>query len=322
MDNEPVKVKMQLHAARPSVQGAAPVRPAAQAAIEAVEARWRAEDKKVKSERRKKRFVGCLSWLFLLLVAAGAAWYFLGEKYLPAQYTFPRVREFVMETVSKWRNPSSSDPQTQPHPKAELSPVDAADSETAAVRSKIKTFVSQLETLCSMDLEETQQVSNIQLGAWPVGKGMLNEILSADRWYFKTREKLIEMETQNEKSQKLRNEERSARKGEYANQYRPHEINRQRNEVEGKLESCRLIRVQAIERAIKAIKAASAKWTGPESRKDVARLLKRLDALDKQFRDKLFKDKKVKIENHHDGVAPDSMKQQLETMKQNLETIN
>ena len=293
--SDPVKIKMQLHAARPSIQGAAPARPAAQAAVEAVEARWRAEDKKVKSEQRKKRFVGCLSWLFLLLVAAGAGWYFLGEKYLPPQYTFPRVREVVMEKVMEWLNPPPLGP-TRPQPQAELkpvrepeeepTPVDAADSETAAVRSKIKTFVSQLETLCKMDIEKAQQVSNIQLGTWPVGKGMFNEILSADRWYFKAREKLGEMESQNEKVQKLRTEDRSARKGYYANQYRPHEINRQRNEVERKLESCKLIRAQAIERASKAIKAASSQWTGPESRKDVAQLLKRLDILATQFKDK------------------------------------
>ena len=95
MENEPVKVKMQLRAARPSIQGAEPARPAAQAAVEAVEARWRAEDKKVKSEERKKRFVGCLSWLFLLLVAASAAWYFAGEKFLPSDYTFPKVWERI-----------------------------------------------------------------------------------------------------------------------------------------------------------------------------------------------------------------------------------
>jgi len=89
--SDPVKIKMQLHAARPSIQGAAPVRPAVQADIEAVEAHWRAVDKKEKSEQRKKRLVSCLSWLFLALVAVIVAWYFLGEKYLPPKYTFPRV---------------------------------------------------------------------------------------------------------------------------------------------------------------------------------------------------------------------------------------
>ena len=92
------------------------------------------------------------------------------------------------------------------------------------------------------------------------------------------------MEAQNEKARKLRTEERGARKGEYANQYRPEAINRQQNEVERKLESCKRIRVQVVQRAIKAIKSASAKWTGPESRKDAARLLTRLDNLDKKLK--------------------------------------
>ena len=285
MENEPVKVKMQLRAARPSIQGAEPARPAAQAAVEAVEARWRAEDKKIQSERRKKGCVGCLSWLFLLLVAAGAAWYFLGEKYLPPQYTFPKVREVVTETITGWFKSPSSDSQAQPQPQAELKPVDPADSKAAAVRSSINAFVDQLETLCKMDLEKAQQVSNVQLDVWPVGKGMLNEILSVDGWYFKAREKLAEMEDQNEKLQKLRNEETNAKRRKYAAQYRPELIARQRNESERKLEDCKRVRAQVARRAIKAVKTTSSQWTGPESRKDAARLLKRLDALAQQFKD-------------------------------------
>ncbi len=290
MENEPVKVKMQLRAARPSIQGAAPAGPAAQAAVEAVEARWRAEDKKIKSENRKKRFVGCLSWLFLLLVAAGAAWYFLGEKYLPPQYTFPRIREVVMETILGWLNPPPiGSPRPQPQPKEDLEPVklvDPADSQTAAVRSSINTFVNQLEMICRTELEKAQEVSPVQLDAWPVGRGMLNEILSADRWYFKAREKLSEMEDQNEKLQKLRMEETAARRRKYAAQYRPELINRQRNEVERKLADCKRIRAQVVQRAGKAVKVASSQWTGPESRRDAAQLLKRLDELAKKFKDK------------------------------------
>jgi hypothetical protein len=290
MENEHVKVKMQLRATRPSIQGAAPAGPAAQAAVEAVEARWRAEDKKIKSENRKKRFVGCLSWLFLLLVAAGAAWYFLGEKYLPPQYTFPRIREVVMETILGWLNPPPiGSPRPQPQPKEDLEPVklvDPADSQTAAVRSSINTFVNQLEMICRTELEKAQEVSPVQLDAWPVGRGMLNEILSADRWYFKAREKLSEMEDQNEKLQKLRMEETAARRRKYAAQYRPELINRQRNEVERKLADCKRIRAQVVQRAGKAVKVASSQWTGPESRRDAAQLLKRLDELAKKFKDK------------------------------------
>ncbi len=277
MENEPVKVKMTLHAARPSIQGAAPTSPSAAAAVEAVEARWRAEEKKAQSERRRKRFVSCLSWLFLLLAAAGGAWYFLGEKYLPVDYTFPKV----WERIKNGGKPSAPPPQNA---QDDIVPVDPADERTAAERAKIKNFVVQLEKLCASDLSKRIGAVGIRTDAWAVGQAMLNEIVSADNWYFKTREKLAEMEAQNEKIQKSRTEERSARKGESANQYRPEAISRQQNELDRRLESCKRIRVQAVERAIKAIKAASAKWTGPESRKDAARLLTRLDNLDKKLK--------------------------------------
>ncbi len=110
MDSEPVKVKMTLRRAQPSVQGATTT-PAAAAAVEAVEARWRAEEKKEKTEKRKKRFTGCLSWIVILVAAAGAAWYFLGEKYLPPEYTFPAV----WQKIKEWQSPPPSRPeQTNP----------------------------------------------------------------------------------------------------------------------------------------------------------------------------------------------------------------
>ena len=273
MENEPVKVKMQLRAARPSIQGAAPAGPAAQAAVEAVEARWRAEDKKVKSERRKKRFVGCLSWLVLLLAAAGAAWYFLGEKYLPPEYAFPQV----WQKVKDWWEPPPPPPPVQKDP---------ADERTAAERANVRDFVVQLEKLCESFPPRQAEAIAIKADAWQVGQSMLNEIVSADNWYFKANEKLAEMEDQNEKLQKLRTEETAARRRKYAAQYRPELINRQRNEVERKLADCKRIRAQVVQRASKAVKAASSQWTGPESRRDAAQLLKRLDELAKKFKDK------------------------------------
>lgn len=260
MENEPVKVKMTLRAARPSIQGAAPTSPSAAAAVEAVEARWRAEDKKIKSEQRKKRFVSCLSWLFLLLAAAGGAWYFLGEKYLPQEYTFPKV----WERIKNGGTLSAPPPQSS---KDDIVPVDPADVRTAAERAKIKDFVVQLERLCASDLPKQSGAVGIKMDAWVIGQAMLNEIVSADNWYFKTREKLAEVEARDEKRQKLRTEA----------------INRQRDEVNKKLEGCKRIRVQVVQRAIKAIKAASAKWTGPESRQDAAQLLTRLGNLDKKL---------------------------------------
>ena len=271
MENESVKIKMQLHAARPSIQGAAPASPAAQAAVEAVEARWRAEDKKARAERRKKGCVGCLSWLFLLLVAAGVAWYFLGEKYLPPEYAFPQV----WQKVKDWLEP--------PPPPIQKDPV---DERTATERAKVRDFVSKLEALCEDFPPRQAEAIGIKAGDWQIGQKMLNEIVSVDNWYFKANTKLEEMETQNEKLQKLLTEERNAKRRQYAAQYRPELINRQRNEIERKLADCKRIRVQMTQRAIKAIKVASSQWTGPESRKDAALLLKRLDDLATKFKDK------------------------------------
>ena len=275
MENEPVKVKMQLHAARPSIQGAAPARPAAQAAVEAVEARWRAEDKKVKSERRKKGCVGCLSWLFLLLVAVGTAWYFLGEKYLPSEYTFPKVWEQIKNW---WSQPASKVPLKEKIP---LVPVNPADAKTASERARMKEFLKQLEMLCSSSFPTRTEAIGIKTDACPIGQAMLNEIVSADNWYFKAQKKVAEMEVNNEWEDKRKREEIGTRQ---TGRYRAELLQRQKNSVDKSLEDCTRIRIQVAQRAIKAIKAASSQWTGPKSRSDVAQFLNRLDKLAKQLK--------------------------------------
>lgn len=280
MENEPVKVKMQLHAARPSVQGAAPARPAAQAAVEAVEARWRAEDKKVKSERRKKRFVGCLSWLFLLLATVGGGWYFAGDKFLPQEYTFSQVwpkAEQVWDKIKAW---------WAQEPKAQENTEDPADVATATERTAVKEFVAQLESLCTSELPTSPRPVSIGARSWDVGQAMINDIVSADNWYVKTNQRLDEMNAQNESLKKLRREEANAKRRQYASQYASHDIERQRNAVESKKKDCHNVRVNAVQRGIRAVKAASARWTGPKGRKDATQFLKRLDALAMKFKDK------------------------------------
>ena len=274
MENEPVKVKMTLRAARPSIQGATPT-PSSAAAVEAVEARWRREEKKARAERFRGCATGCLSWLFILLVVAGGAWYFLGEKHLPQEYTFSKV----WELVKNWWDPPP------PEPAPEQVQIDPADEKTTAMRTRMKDFVSQLEELCAGNLSKQTEAISIKADAWQIGQSMLNEIVSADNWYFKSKQKLEEMENQNEKLSKLRTEESNAKRRQYAAQYRPELVNRQRNEVERKLSDCKRVRAQVVQRAIKAIKAASAQWTGPESKRDATQLLKRLDNLAKKSRD-------------------------------------
>lgn len=95
MAEEPVKVKMTLHAARPTVGGTSPS-PAA-SVVESVEARLRKESeeraasKENSGSRSRKMFAGCLARIVLVLAVFGGIWYFFGEKFLLPEYTFPKV---------------------------------------------------------------------------------------------------------------------------------------------------------------------------------------------------------------------------------------
>ncbi len=284
MENEPVKIKMKLHAARPSVQGAAPTLPAAAAAIEAVEARWKAEDKKIRAERFKKRVKGCLSWVFILLVAVGAVWYFAGDKFLPQEYTFnqvwPKAEQVWDKIKALW---SSKPPTPAPAPEPKEDPTDIA---TATERTAVKEFVAQLETLCTSDLPTVPRSVSIGSRSWDVGQAMLNDIVSADNWYVKAKQRLDEMNAQNESLGNRRKEESGAKGRQYASQYSKHDIERQRNAVATKGRDCQNVRTKAVQRAIKAVKTVSAKWTGPKGRKDATQLLEKV----KKIKVKEFKD--------------------------------
>ena len=214
---EPVKIKMKLHAARPSVQGAAPTRPAAQAAIEAVEARWRTEDKKVKADRRKKRFTGCLSWLFILLAAAGAAWYFLGPKYLPAEYTFPQVWPKVQEL---WQGKSQPEAASDP-----------ADSAMAGQRARLGGFVSLLEKSCKMKPPVQGSAGMVEQMRKSAGHKIFESVITADAAYAQAQKRFADMNAQNEELHKKRGEELSAPHRRYINEYSVKDLIRQQNRV-------------------------------------------------------------------------------------------
>ncbi len=279
MSEEPVKVKMQLHAARPSIQCAATPTSAASAAVAAVEARWRAEDKKERAERFRRRASGCLAWLFILVVVGGGAWYFTGDKFLPSDYTFQSVLARVKDLLGY--EPVKKDESVKKD--GSVKKEDPADVKTAAERTRIKNFVSQLERLCASDLKDKKEPIVVDVEAWSVGKAMLNEIVSADSWYFKARQKLAEVEEHNTQLGKLRKEEPSAKKRQYASQYKEEMLYRQKNMIDKKLDDCKRVRAQVAQRAIKAVKAAASQWTGPVSRKDAAQFVSRLETLSKKF---------------------------------------
>lgn len=273
MSEEPVKVKMQLHAARPSIQGSATPTPAASAAVEAVEARWRAEDKKKRAERFRRRAVGCLAWLFILVVVGGGTWHFTGDKFLPSDYTFQSVLARVKDLLGYESEKKDETVEKE----------DPADVKTATERARMKNFVSQLERLCASDLKDRKEAIDVDVEAWSVGKAMLNEIVSADRWYFKARQKLAEMEEHNKQLDKQRAENTGAKNRTFVGQYKDEMLQRQKNIIDKQLDDCKRVRVQVAQRAIKAVKAASLQWTGPVSRNDAAQLVSRLETLSKKL---------------------------------------
>ena len=103
MENEPVKVKMTLHAARPTVGGTSSSPSPAASVVESVEARLRKESEERAAHKennggsRRKLATGCLAWLVLLFAVVGGIWYFAGEKFLLPEYTFPRVWQQIQQ---------------------------------------------------------------------------------------------------------------------------------------------------------------------------------------------------------------------------------
>ena len=103
MAEEPVKVKMTLHAAKPTAGGSSSSPSLAAAAVESVEARFRKESEeraasKESSGNNRSQFItGCLTRIVLVLAVVGGIWYFFGEKFLLPEYTFPRVWQQVQQ---------------------------------------------------------------------------------------------------------------------------------------------------------------------------------------------------------------------------------
>lgn len=265
MAEEPVKVKMTLRTARPSIQGAVTT-PASAAAVEAVEARWREEDKKVRSANLRKRITGCLSWIVILVAVIGAVWYFLGEKYLPAEYTLPKVWERLERF---WTQRGDEQPREDP-----------ADAAVAGQRVRLREFVDLLDHVCKSAppvRPDGNLESRIRKSA---GNKILESVISADAVYLQAQTKFAEMNAHNEKiirkSADKTFSHNSRNIGRHIGQYSVNDLLRQQNRIEELQKACNEARKKAVKRAADAIKSATAKWTGPESKKDAARFQDRL----------------------------------------------
>ena len=270
-ETEPVKIKMTLHRAQPSIQGAAEVRPAAAAAIEAVEARWRAEDAKMQSERARSALKGFLSWCFILLVVLGSVWFFFGESYLPARYAYPNVKRNVLALWEQWFG-EPQPPQVEP----KKDPIDVA---TAAQRRSLKAVADLLEKVCTA---EPPLQDDYDLNKRVVGTDMpdlFREIVNADTFYKKAVKLLADMENSHEKQERLdklatSSISRVSSRGRINSKL--DDLAHQRERIVQNKESCAAIRIRTVARLQDAVQKQSVRWTGPESKKDATALQDKL----------------------------------------------
>ncbi|MCQ2390012.1 MAG: hypothetical protein MJ240_01200 [Kiritimatiellae bacterium] len=267
-ETEPVKIKMTLHRAQPSIQGAAEVRPAAAAAIEAVEARWRAEDAKMQSERARSALKGFLSWCFILLVVLGSVWFFFGESYLPARYAYPNVKRNVLALWEQWFGEPQS-PQVEP----KKDPVDVA---TAAQRRSLKAAADLLEKVCTA---EPPLQDDYDLNKRVVGTDMpdlFREIVNADAFYKKAVKLLADMKKSNEKQMRLAKLGPTLNVRGRVDLKSNDELAHQEERIIQNKEACATRRIRTVERLQDTVQKQSVRWTGPESKKDAVTLQDKL----------------------------------------------
>ena len=268
--NEPVKVKMTLRRAQPSIQGAAEVRPAAAASVEAVEARWRAEDAKMRRARARGAAKSFLSWCFILLVVLGAGWFFFGESHLPARYAYPSVRRNVLALWDRW----FGEPQPEPLVEPKKDPVDVA---TAAQRLSLRAAADLLEKVCTTEPPLQDDYDLYKAVANTDRPTLFRDVVNADMLFKKAVKSLADMEKHNEKMQRPGNVigGRSGSRGR-VEMKTDKELAVQKERVARNMEACALARIRTVERLLETIRKREAQWTGPESRKDAEWLQDRL----------------------------------------------
>ena len=266
--NEPVKVKMTLRRAQLSVQGAEESRPATAAAVEAVEARWRAEDARQRAESRRRAVGAFCSWCLILLVPLGAAWFFLGEKLLPSDCAYPAVRDKVLALWNRHFGPPPPVPN-----------VDPADLATEDARKALKNFVEVMFVVLDQPPPVQAAHGLEQKMRGSAGHRIFESVLSADAAYAKAVEKLEAMRSKN----RALDERRAGKFGNEANrvfieQYSARDLAAQEANVRRYESACAEARSRALARALETVKTTTAKWRGPVSRQTASDLVARLSA--------------------------------------------
>lgn len=240
--------------------------------------------KRARAERRRKL---TLTTLGLLLFGLVATWFLWGERFLPAEYTFPNLWQRIRQV---WNSPPPAPPTPPPPSPPPVPPalpeVHPADKATASERANIKAFLALLEKACTVKppLQAVEGLEKRMQKA--VGSRILQGLIFADSAYAKAQKKLEDMNARNEKLHKKRGEELAAPHRRYINEYSAKELTRQQNRIEELETASKKSRADAVKRAIEAVKTTTAKWTGPESKRDAAQFKSRLDALAKKLNDK------------------------------------
>lgn len=247
---------------RANVNGETP-RPASAAAVEAVEARWRDEERKRRSAERAKTFKGCLSWLFLLLVIPGIAWYFAGEKVLPPKWTFPQVYErFVHPLIGGGAA-------------KEEAKEDPADVATQEKRASIKAMIKLLEEICLEVPPVQSKKGMVERIKASVGYRTLEPVVIVDARCQDSMATVAKLEA---KSAKIAARP-EAKNRKFIDQVSEKDLAHKRSKVQEALAQCALARLKCLERTHFSLKSVSEKWTGPESRADAANMLVQLEAI-------------------------------------------
>lgn len=268
--NSKVKVKMTLKHADVKVNDEAS-RPAAAAAVEAVEARWREEDRKRRSASRVKAIKGFFSWMFLLVVIPGAAWYFFGDRVLPAEWTFPQVYERVAGMWPDGGSAKGADDQRTGE--------DPADAATAARRASLRTMIEDLEDVCMKEPPVQGLPGAAEKLRSSSDRDVFEPIVAADGHYRDACALVAKMEAKNEKLALRRTTGSSSGNRKFIDQHSDQDIARGRVKVNEALAACAVARLRSVKMAYSAVRKASATWTGPESRAEVAVMRNRLEKL-------------------------------------------
>lgn len=238
------------------------------AAVAAIEARFEHEARRARAERRAKNFSQFCALCLILLIVAGAVWYFAGENFLPEKYTHEKVIQHFPDGLKKLLGVKPPPPQ-----------IDPRDAATIEDRKAIARELALLEEVCSSQ-PPIQNVADMgkRIGASKVSL-FYEEVLREDGAYAKTLQREAYMRQRNEKMEKQRNAQKGADNRRYLEQYSSKDFAAVALSKERDLQACVKARQRAIERFKMKMMTCTAKWAGPSSKIELKKFNDRLEML-------------------------------------------